>query len=105
MIPRSWMLALLLAAAPLGATSYVRVPDEALVDQAARIAVVRFEAAGPRVERALKGGGEGEILRLNVPVGKGPDDLALHIYGAPSFVPGERALLFLEPSDPAGTGW
>jgi hypothetical protein len=102
MMPRSWMLALLLAAAPLGATSYVRVPDEALVDQAARIAVVRFETAGPRVERALKGGGEGEILRLRLPGGAVSEGVALHVYGAPSFVPGERALLFLEP---VGTSW
>lgn len=100
-----------LAAAPLGATSYVRVSDEALVDQAARIAVVRFEAAGSpgqysaRVERALKGSGEGEILRLSVPGGPGghrPEGLALRIYGAPVFAAGERALLFLEP---AGTSW
>jgi fibronectin type III domain protein len=102
-LPRSWTLALLLAAAaPLGATSYVRVPDEALVDQAARIAVVRFEAAGPRVERALKGGGEGEILRLSLPSGKRTEGVALHLYGTPSFAPGERALLFLEPM---GTAW
>ena len=104
-MPRYWMLALLLAAAPLGATSYVRVSDEALVAQAARIAVVRFETAGPRVERALKGGGEGETLRLSLPGGPGeqrPEGLALHVYGAPSFVPGERALLFLEPVD---SGW
>ena len=102
-----FLLALALAV-PLGATSYVRVSDEALVDQAARIAVVRFEAAGPRVERALKGGGEGEILRLNLPAGPAgpgehrPEGLALRIHGAPVFAAGERALLFLEP---AGTSW
>ncbi len=106
MTPRSCLLALLLAAAPLSATSYVRVPDEALVDQAARIAVVRFEAAGSaaytaRVEQALKGGGAGETLRLSLPGGSG-EGVALHLYGAPSFAPGERALLFLEP---AGTSW
>jgi hypothetical protein len=111
--PHYW-IALLLAAAPLGATSYVRVSDEALVDQAARIAVVRFETAGPsglygaRVERALKGGGEGDVLRVRVPGGVRdglPEGLALRVYGAPSFVPGERALLFLEPADPANTAW
>ena len=102
-----FLLAVALAV-PLGATSYVRVSDEALVDQAARIAVVRFEAAGPggqysaRVERALKGSGEGETLRLSVPGGKGPEGLALRIYGAPVFRAGERALLFLEPS---GISW
>lgn len=99
------MLALLLIAAPLGATSYVRVSDEALVDQAARIAVVRFETAGPRVEQALKGGGEGETLRLSLPGGPGgyrPEGLALHVYGTPSFAPGARALLFLEP---VGSSW
>ena len=114
--PRSLILAVFLLAAalagPLGATSYVRVSDEALVDQAARIAVVRFEATGGpwvRVERALKGGGEGETLRLSVPgdvrPGGGPEGLALRIHGAPVFAAGERALLFLEPVDTAGTSW
>jgi hypothetical protein len=108
MVPRSWMLLLALAllAAPLGATSYVRVSDEALVDQALRIVVARIESAGvteysARVERSLKGGGEGEVLRLRVPGGSGPDGLALRIHGAPAFRSGERALLFLEP---AGAG-
>jgi hypothetical protein len=48
------------------------------------------------VEKALKGPASGE-LRVRVPGGEGKDGLALKVYGAPSFRPGERALLFLEP--------
>ncbi|MFL6193017.1 MAG: fibronectin type III domain-containing protein [Thermoanaerobaculia bacterium] len=104
-----------LAAAPLRATTFVRVADGALVDQAPVVAVVRVEAADAgaglrdmrdsgraateyrvRVESALKGGAAGE-LRVRVPGGEGPGGLALKVYGAPAFRPGERAILFLEP--------
>ncbi|HEV2855256.1 MAG TPA: fibronectin type III domain-containing protein [Thermoanaerobaculia bacterium] len=120
MFPCARMLLLMPAllaglAAPLGATSYVRVSDEALVDQALRIVVARIARIEPggvateysaRVERALKGGGEGELLRLRVPGGSGRDGLALRIHGAPVFRPGERVLLFLEPAGaPADTVW
>lgn len=102
-----------LAASPLTAASYVRVTDEALVDQASVAVVVRIEATdrkagarrggrlftevAARVEEALKGRPAGEVLRLYVPGGEGPDGVSLEISGAPRFRPGERALLFLEP--------
>jgi len=112
-------LGLGLGAASLEATSYVRVADEALVDQAALAAVVRVESvdreAGARsggapateyavrVEEALKGRTAGEILpgnalRVRVPGGDDPKGPALRIYGAPGLRAGERALLFLEPA-------
>lgn len=101
----AFLLSLGLAAGPLGATSYVRVSDESLVAQAARIAVVRIETASggqytARVERALKGGGENEVLSLRIPGGIS-EGLTLRIHGAPVFGAGERALLFLEPTGEA----
>jgi Matrixin len=113
---RRWIFASAFAtavAAPLGATSYVRVADEALVDQAPLAAVVRVDSADPRagargggplateyvvrVEETLKGRPAGEVLRVRVPGGLGgPGGPALRIYGAPAFRAGERALLFLE---------
>ena len=95
--PRILALALVmgLGAASLEATSYVRVADEALVDQAPLAAVVRVESvdreAGARsggapateyavrVEEALKGRPAGKILRVRVPGGDDPKGLALRI--------------------------
>jgi hypothetical protein len=115
----TFTLVLGLGAASLEATSYVRVADEALVDQAPLAAVVRVESvdreAGARsggapateyavqVEEALKGQPagkilEGEVLRVRVPGGDDPKGPALRIYGAPVLRAGERALLFLEPA-------
>ena len=113
------ILALVLAArSPVAATSFVRVSDEALVDQAAAVVVARIESvdrgAGARsggpvateyalhLERALKGALSGPELRVRVPGGEGPDGRSLFVAGAPAFRPGERALLFLEPAGPAG---
>jgi hypothetical protein len=102
------------AGAPLMATSYVMVSDEALVDASPVAAVVRVasvdRAAGRndgnavteyavQVEEVLKGeisGGASTIVR--VPGGIGPNGMALKIFGAPRFEAGERALLFLEPT-------
>ena len=112
-LARILALAAGLVAAPLAATSFVRVADEALADQAAVTAVVRVESADReagaregsaiateytvRVEKVLAGQPSGKILRVRVPGGVGPGGLALEIHGAPRFRPGERALLFLEP--------
>jgi len=113
------ILALALAArSPVAATSFVRVSDEALVDQAAAVVVARIESVdrragarsgGPvateyavRLERALKGTLGGPELRVRVPGGEGTNGRSLFVPGAPEFRPGERALLFLEPAGPAG---
>ncbi|HYN20322.1 MAG TPA: fibronectin type III domain-containing protein [Thermoanaerobaculia bacterium] len=108
---------LALAAAPLAATSYVMVSDEALVDGAPVAAVVRVvevdravaQRTGGRpateyrvqVEEALKGeipGGVGGMLAVRVPGGVARNGMALKVYGAPRLNRGERALLFLDPA-------
>ena len=94
-------------AVPAAATSFVPMTDEALVDQAPAAAVVRILAveAGAafsteyrvEVEQRLKGRLPEATLRVRVIGGDGPNGLSLHIYGAPHFAVGERALLLLEP--------
>lgn len=112
-LSRTFLAALLAAmAAPGGATTYVMVPDEALVDQAPVAAVVRVAAADPEasrrggpveteyrleVEEVLKGQTAGTVL-LRVPGGLRPDGLGLLIHGAPRLQTGERALVLLEPN-------
>src|SRR6185436_18582204 len=98
-----------LAAASAGATTYVRMADEDLADQAPIVAIVRVAAVEPSseaglpttdyvaaVERVLKGKAAGTI-RVRVPGGEGPNGTRLRVFGAPQFRVGERALLFLEP--------
>ena len=101
----------LLASLPVSATSYVPMTDEALVDQAPVIAVVEVQGSGPgqdgarpftgyrvRVDKVLKGAmASGLRITVRVPGGARADGLALRIWGAPRFAPGERALLFLSP--------
>lgn len=113
---RSTLLAALallsfLAASPAAATSYVPMTDEALVDQAPLIAVVEVQDTVPgvdgsrpftgyrvQVERVLKGAmAAGMAVTVRVPGGVRADGVALRIWGAPRFAPGERALLFLSP--------
>lgn len=97
-------------ASPVHATSYVPVPDEALVDQAATVAVVRVVSAGPsshtgrpateyvvEVEKPLKGL-PAETITVRVPGGVAAGGKALKIWGAPRFAAGEQALLFLSPN-------
>jgi hypothetical protein len=50
-------------------------------------------------ERVLKGDPAGSTLVVRVPGGVGATGIGLKIWGAPSFAPGERTLLFLEPAD------
>jgi hypothetical protein len=116
------IMALALAAAPLSATSYVMVSDEALVDAAPVAAVVRVVSEdraaalrrnGPvappngmtamteyvvQVEEALKGDIPGGTAVVRMPGGRGRDGMNLKIYGMPRLRSGERALLFLEPA-------
>ncbi|MFY9823681.1 MAG: fibronectin type III domain-containing protein [Thermoanaerobaculia bacterium] len=103
----TFALLLALLAAPAAATSFVPMTDEALVDQAPAAAVVRIVAVDSgagwateyraQVEQRLKGRLPEASLRVRVIGGDGPNGLSLHIYGAPRFAVGERALLLLEP--------
>ncbi|MEA2690864.1 MAG: hypothetical protein QOJ16_251 [Acidobacteriota bacterium] len=106
---------LLLLAAPLAATSFVRMEDGALADQAGVIAEVRVDAVQPAPEggapathyqasilRLVKGTTAGSAIVVRVLGGVGADGLGLRIAGAPEFRPGDRALLFLA-ARPDGT--
>ncbi len=92
------------------ATSYVLVPDEALVDEAAVVVQATVEVvepapiAGPpstdyfiQIERLLKGYVTGSTIVVRLPGGIGPDGIGLRIWGVPEFRVGERLLLFLAP--------
>jgi len=103
-------LTFLLLAAAAGATSFVRLPDAALVDQATIIvhAVVQPLVRPPvtvglasthysaLVLEALRGAEVGEELEFQVPGGIKADGTEEILFGAPSFRPGTEALLFLE---------
>jgi hypothetical protein len=101
-----------LLAAPAAATTYQKVGDPDLADQApviveARVAGAPKPAAGRipstdyafAVERPVRGAAPGDLLTVRVPGGTRPDGLSLQIWGAPRFAPEERALLFLAPND------
>lgn len=109
-LPLFLFLLFTLAGLPVAATSYVMVPDEALVDQAPAAAVVRVEAvntaAGDRgiatdytvtIEQPLKGSLAQGTVRVRIPGGTGRGGRGLKIHGAPKLRVGERALLFLAP--------
>jgi hypothetical protein len=117
MLHRLTLPALLLAlwTLPIQATSYVPMTDEALVDTSPQIAVVEVVGTDDssrsgrpvtdttvRALRTLKGLLPMGDFIVRVPGGLGADGRRLHIEGAPSFTPGERALLFLRPR-PDGT--
>jgi len=91
---------------PAAATTFVRVSDETLADQAGLAVVGTVVAAAPapgrmatdyriRVEEPLAGAVSGQIV-VRVP-GGGDGPLRRRIWGAPTFQPGERTLLFLAP--------
>lgn len=102
-------------AGPLAATSYVQVSDEALVDESPLAVVARVTAVDRsvivesrrgaalvteyvlEVEETLKGDAPARVLRMRLPGGVSPGGAALKIFGMPSFRPGERMLVFLEP--------
>src|SRR6185503_6069785 len=105
-----------LAAAPVGATTYVQMADEDLADQAPVICVVRVRAVEPAtragapatdylvdVERAVKGDAADRI-RIRIPGGTAPGGIRLRLFGMPRFSEGERALLFLEPAPDGSFG-
>lgn len=103
-------LLLVVSTARTEATSYVMVPDEALVDSAAVIAQATVEGVEPapipgppatdyffQIERLLKGHATGSTIVVRVPGGIGPDGVGLRIWGVPEFRERERVLLFLAP--------
>ncbi len=102
---------LLASASVVGATTYVGVSDSNLVDQAAAVARVVVVSAEPgpaggqpstdyrvEVEEVVKGHLPGSTITVRVPGGVGADGLALKIWGAPEFRPGDEPLLFLAAS-------
>ena len=102
---------LLTTPALLRATTYKMVGDANLVAQAAAVAEVRITSldSAPTegwpatdylvaVERVLHGDVPGSSLIVRVPGGRRVDGMAFRIFGAPAFMPGERALLFLAPN-------
>lgn len=106
------VLPLALVARPAAATTYMRMSDSALADQAAAVVdahVVGVESApvveGPpatdyliEVSRVLKGDLPGSTVVVRVPGGVSPTGLGLKIWGAPQFAAGERTILFLRPA-------
>lgn len=128
-------LLLIVWAGAAGATSYVRVSDADLADEAEVIGVATvheedgavggaFPTTAYRVEfeRVLKGYVPGSTMTVTVPGGEAADGTFLKVWGAPSFAPGDRALLFLTAGGdgsyrvlhlmlgafhgvPAGDGW
>lgn len=111
---RSLFLCLLsllpLLASPAAATTFQRVEDSVLADQApaivsARVVEVEPSTLGDRpatdyiieLDRVLKGDVPGSTLVVRVPGGVRPDGVGLKIWGAPELAVGESALLFLAP--------
>ncbi len=107
-------LSLLLLALVLGtvsaanATTVKLMADSRLVDQAPLVVVARVVGTVPapeldrpvtdylvNVERVLKGDVGGSALLVRVPGGRAANGMALKLWGAPTFVEGERVLLFL----------
>lgn len=102
-------LALLLTS-PVTATSYVMMSDEDLFDQSPFIAEVRILDVAPapgvdlaytdyevRIEQLVKGSILGRSHVVRVLGGTTADGSTLVVPGAPRFVRGERAILFLAP--------
>ena len=105
-VPACWL------APRASATTYVAMSDAALFDGSPAVVLGRVVAlesvpvnAVPAVdyyvdvEETLKGAPQpGERVTVRVPGGVRPDGIALKIWGAPRFAPGEEVLLFLEPA-------
>ncbi len=107
---------LLLAASPAAGLTYVMVPDTTLADRAEVIAEVRVLGIDPSpanaegvvtdysmvVEHVIQGEVLASPVTVRVVGGIRPDGTGLYVDGAPGFVEGQRALLFLR-SRPDGT--
>ncbi len=106
------LLPILLAGATgASATSYVMASDGDLAAHSDLIAMVRVTAiesapvaglpatdALVEIERLIQGSAPGSSLVVRIPGGT-QDRITWKIWGAPTFVPGERALLFLVAQD------
>lgn len=99
---------MLCSALPATATSFVMMPDRALVDQASLVVQAQVlsrddsPAEGTpstdylvEVDRVLAGELPGSTLLVRVPGGTRPDGMRLHVFGAPQFEPGQEVVLFL----------
>lgn len=96
---------------PAGATSFVLMADEELVDTSPLIVEGRIEAVAPAagerpatdallaVHQVLKGSPSGSHLVVRLPGGKAPDGRSLQLDGVPRLVPGADVLLFLVPGN------
>ena len=106
-----WILILvIIVPSPGSATTYVLVADDTLADQADVIVEVRVLEVDPSpsigrpvtdyrmaVDRVIRGGAVASPLTVRTPGGILANGIGLHVYGAPSFEEGQRALLFLTP--------
>jgi len=99
--------AIALVAAASEATTIIPLSDDALIERAPIIAEISVESQLPTVhdrprtdwmvaiDRVLKGRIDSGRIVLGIPGGEAPNGLSLRIYGAPRFVPGSTALVFL----------
>ncbi len=109
-------LSLLLAALPVGASSYRMATDSELLARADTVVVGRIMATenslraqrpmteySVEIERVMKGFVPASTIQLSVPGARGADDeLSSWVVGAPTFSEGERTILFLS-SAPNGS--
>jgi len=104
-----------LAAPPAAhATSYIMMSDAALLaqtlDQVGAVVDARVVSVDPaptsghpstdytiEIEHLLAGSAPGTTLIVRVIGGERPDGIGFHVYGAPRFRAGDRAVLFLVP--------
>jgi len=102
----------LLSALPAAAIVYVMPTDESMVDRSPIIVFGEVLSAQPgssgrspatdylfAVEEVLKGFVPGSGIIVRQPGGIGPGGVAMRVLGLPMLAEGDRALLFLDPSD------
>ncbi len=110
-LPLCLLSLLPLLASPVRATTFQRVEDSVLTDQARAVVRAQVIDVEPstladrpatdyiiEVERVLKGDVPGSTLVVRVPGGVRPDGVGLKVWGAPEMATGESALLFLAPA-------
>lgn len=105
------VLVLGVLAAPLGATTYVAMTDQALADRSPLVVEGRIVGVAPaadaphaateyrlEVDRVLQGNLAAGTATVRVPGGIPREDGEwFHVWGAPRYRPGEEVLLFLVP--------